>query len=33
MNVHKQTGGNDCALFAMATITHLALGKDPTTLD
>ena len=32
MNVHKQTGGNDCALFAMATITHLALGKDPTTV-
>ena len=32
MNVHKQTGSTDCALFAMACITHLALGEDPTSV-
>lgn len=30
MNVSKQTGSTDCALFAMANLTHLALGEDPT---
>lgn len=29
MNVAKQAGMTDCALFAMATITCLALGTDP----
>ena len=32
MNVSKQTGSTDCALFAMAYLTHLALGEDPTTV-
>ena len=32
MNISKQTGLNDCALFAMAVITHLAIGEDPTTV-
>ena len=31
MNVSKQTGSVDCALYAMATLAHLAFGKDPTT--
>ena len=30
MNISKQTGSNDRALFAMAVITHLAIGEDPT---
>ena len=29
MNVSKQVGATDCALFAMATVTSLALGDDP----
>ena len=29
MNVAKQAGMTDCALFAMATITCLAMGTDP----
>ena len=29
MNIFKQEGGVDCALFAMAVITSLALGNDP----
>ena len=29
MNIFKQEGGADCALFAMAVITSLALGNDP----
>ena len=29
MNVAKQSGSVDCALFAMATITCLALDTDP----
>ena len=29
MNVSKQVGAVDCALFAMATVTSLALGDDP----
>ena len=28
MNIFKQEGGADCALFAMAVITSLALGND-----
>ena len=32
MNVAKQTGSVDCGLFALATITCLALGNDPTTV-
>ena len=31
-NVSKQTGSTDCALFAMAYLTHLALGEVPTTV-
>lgn len=31
MNVSRQAGVTDCALFAMAFTTHLAFGKDPTT--
>lgn len=31
MNVSKQSGSVDCGLYAIATITSLALGKDPTT--
>ena len=30
MNVSKQIGTIDCTLFAMANVTHLALGEDPT---
>ena len=30
MNVSKQSGSVDCALYAMATLAHLAFGKDPT---
>ena len=29
MNVSKQVGATDCALFAMATVISLALGDDP----
>ena len=29
MNTAKQTGATDCALFALATVTSLALGSDP----
>ena len=32
MNVGKQVGGVDCGLYAIAFITHLALGKDPTSI-
>ena len=32
MNMSKQSGSVDCALYAMATLTHLAHGKDPTTI-
>ena len=32
MNVSKQTGSVDCALYAMATITCLAMHDDPTTV-
>ena len=32
MNIQKQTGSSDCALFAMACIKHLAMGKDPTSV-
>ena len=32
MNVSKQAGTMDCALFAMATVTSLALGDDPVTV-
>jgi len=32
MNMSKQSGSVDCALYAMATLTHLAHGKDPTTV-
>ena len=32
MNTAKQTGSTDCGLFALATITHLTLGKDPLTV-
>ena len=31
MNVSKQTGAVNCALYTMAILAHLALGKDPTT--
>ena len=31
MNVSKQSGSVDCALYTMATLAHLAFGKDPTT--
>ena len=30
MNVYKQTGSVDCGLFAIASLTLLALGGDPT---
>ena len=29
MNVSKQAGAVDCALFSMATVTSLDLGDDP----
>ena len=32
MNVHKQTGTSDCALFAIATVTCLLFRGDPTTV-
>ena len=32
MNVSKQAGAMDCALFAMATATALALGDNPVTV-
>ena len=32
MNTSKQTGSVDCALYAMATLAYLAVGKDPTTV-
>ena len=32
MNVAKQSGVMDCALFAMAFTAHLAFGKDPTSV-
>ena len=28
-NVQRQTGGNDCGLFAIATATKLCAGQDP----
>ena len=32
MNITQQTGTTDCALYAMSTITCLALGIDPVTI-
>ena len=32
MNVHKQTGTSDCALFAITTVTCLLFDGNPTTL-
>ena len=32
MNASKQTGSVVCALYAMATLTYLAVGKDSTTV-
>ena len=29
MNIIKQAGATDCALFAMAVLTSLAFGDDP----
>ena len=33
MNVYKQTGTSDCALFAIAAVTCLLFDGDPTTVD
>ena len=32
MNIHKQTGTSDCALFAIAAVTCLLFDGDPTTV-
>jgi hypothetical protein len=32
MNVAKQTGASDCGLYALATMTCLAVGVDPVTV-
>ena len=32
MNTSKQSGAVDCGLYAIAVLTSLAFGQDPTTL-
>ena len=32
VDVHKQTGSNDCGLFSIAYAVALCLGKNPSTL-